>query len=191
MTLPEATMTDLEKLLQPAWGYLQLGMLQEANDEIENLPPAVKTVKEVLILRAYVYQEAGAWELLREVGCFLTRTWPEDYLHWIWLAYGTRGCRTLEEAEQLLLEALRLHDSEPMVHFKLASYAALLGRLDEARQHLARAIALKPDCRVMALDEAGLEPLWDELRKPPPLQPPTHDRKTHLRLPDRCRHRVP
>ena len=72
------------------------------------------------------------------MGGFLTRTWPEDCLHWIWLAYGTRGCRTLEEAEQVLLDSLRVHESEPMVHLKLACYAALLGRLEAAREHLTR-----------------------------------------------------
>ena len=67
-------MTDLEQLLQPAWGYFQLGMYQEANDEIETLPLVVQTDREVLDLRAHIYEALGEWQLLREVGGFLVRT---------------------------------------------------------------------------------------------------------------------
>lgn len=152
--------------LTAADGYLMLGMVQEANDELEELAPAVKHSRGVLAVRARIYIAAGSWELLREVAGFLVNCWPEDAQHWIWLTYGTRRCHSLTEAEQVLLDALRMHATEPMIHFNLACYSAQLGRLDEARQRLERAISLGPDLRLMALDDPDLEPLWAALGKP-------------------------
>ena len=45
--------------------------------------------------------------------------------------------------------------------FNLACYAAQLGNLDEAKEHLARAIDLDRGIRMMVLDEPDLEPLWE------------------------------
>lgn len=156
-------MTELERMLQPSIGYFELGMHQEANDALEELPPAVKTSREVMTLRARIYQKVGSWEFLREVGGYLARTWPDEAQHWIWLAYGTRRCRSLAEARAVLLEALPLHPDGPIIRFNLACYAAQLGNLDEARYRLASAIALDSDIRLMALDDPDLEPLWADL----------------------------
>jgi hypothetical protein len=92
-------MTELEEMLQPAIGDFELGMHQAANDALENLPPAAKASREVMTRRAWIYQKVTPWELLREVGGYLTRTWPDEAQHWIWLAYGTRRCEVDPEIQ--------------------------------------------------------------------------------------------
>ena len=159
-------MTDLEQLLQPAWGYFQLGMYQEANDEIETLPLVVQTASEVLGLRARIYEALGAWQLLLEVGDFLVRTWPEVSQHWLWLAYAIRACRTVGEAELLLLDSLRLHPSNATIHFYLACYMSQLGKLESALEHLTDAIDL--DATVQDMYDPDLDPLWLSLGRIPP-----------------------
>lgn len=156
-------MKNLEQRLQTASGYLELGMFQEANDELEALPPELEDSRQVLELRAEIYQRTDAWELLRGVGGCLVHHWPEEAQHWIWLACGTRLCRSMPEAEQILVNALRLHDAKPMIHYNLACYAAQSGNLDLARERLIRAFDLEPDARIMALDDPDLKPLWGEL----------------------------
>jgi Tfp pilus assembly protein PilF len=151
-------MTDLEHLLQPAMGYLQLGMLEEANDEIEALPQEAKTDKVVLGIQVLIYQGLGAWPLMSGVSGFLAHEWPEESDHWIWFAYATRRCRSIAEAELILKNAVRLHPSVSMIHFNLACYAALLGNLDSARENLAAAISLNPESRSHALTESDLQP---------------------------------
>jgi hypothetical protein len=49
--------------LQAAIGYLQLGMWQEAADEIESLPPERRVATEVLMVRLKIYEVVGAGEL--------------------------------------------------------------------------------------------------------------------------------
>jgi hypothetical protein len=121
---------DLAPLLNPAIGYLQLEMADEAIEEIENLPAACRLLPQVVRLRAEIYCHAGAWEALRQMALELVADLPEDSQNWIWLAYATRRCRSIAEAEQVLLQALRHHAREPMIHFNLACYAAQTGHLE-------------------------------------------------------------
>ena len=113
-------------------------MFQDATDELEGLPPELMTTREVLSVRALIYHQTGEWQLLREVGGYLVHHWPGESQHWIWVAYGTRRCHSIAEAERFLVDALKLHDSEPMIHFNLACYAAQTGDLVAARVRLAR-----------------------------------------------------
>lgn len=157
---------EAQRHLSAAGGYLELGMLQDAADELAKLPPALRDCREAMGVCALIQLKAGAWQRLREVGSHLARNWPEEANHWIWLAFGTRRCRSLAEAELVLLEALKHHDAEPMIHFNLACYAAQLGRLDDATTRLERAIAMDPQFRHMALRDPDLKPLWAALGKP-------------------------
>ena len=50
-----------------------------------------------------------------------------------------------------------------MVHFNLGCYASQLGDLTLAKAHLKRALVIEPKCRLMALDDPDLEPLWGQL----------------------------
>jgi tetratricopeptide (TPR) repeat protein len=157
---------EAQRHLSAAGGYLELGMLGDAADELGKLPPPLRDSREAMGVSALIQLKAGAWERLREVGSHLARNWPEEGNHWIWNAYGTRRCRSLVEAELVLLEALKHHDAEPMIHFNLACYAAQLSRLDDAMARLERAIALDPQCHHLALQDPDLEPLWAVLGKP-------------------------
>jgi hypothetical protein len=57
-------MNEAERHFQAALGYHQLGLFEDANDEIEGLPPERKVSVEVLRLRASIYMELQAWGLL-------------------------------------------------------------------------------------------------------------------------------
>ena len=158
-------LSKIEQLLQPAIGYFQLGMMEEANEEIAALQPEAKSERIVLTLQVDIYGGSSSWQRMREVAGFLTHEWPDDSQHWISLAYATRRCRSIMEAEVILLKAAELHPKEPMIHFNLACYAAQTGELVTARERLAQAEMLDPSIRMMALEDPDLEPLWADLEK--------------------------
>lgn len=160
------TKSEHQRRFDAALGFYQLGMAQEANEELEKIPPELKTSVEVLRLRAEIYCDEAAWELLREVSAFLVNKWPGDSQHWIWLAYATRRCLSIPEAERVLQEALQSHASEPMIHYNLACYAAQTGDLESARVRLTHAISLNPTFRKMALDDPDLEPVLTDHGNP-------------------------
>jgi predicted Zn-dependent protease len=147
--------------LVAASGALDLGLPDLANDELEDIPPQYRLHREVLVMRVMVYQKAETWELMSEVSRFLVETWPDDAQHWIWAAYATRRCRSVEEAEVWLKRAMEAHPGEPIIPYNLACYAAVTGRIDEAKQLLERAIRLDANVRIMALEDPDLELLWE------------------------------
>ena len=153
-------MEDGERNLQAALGYLHLGMPEDAADELDLLPPHRAGDPVVLRIRAHIHSETLHWEALRETSALLTILAPDDSQHWIWLAYGTRRCRSVQEAEGILLDALKLHAREAIIHFNLACYAAVTGRIDLARTRLAEAIRLEPSITAMAVEDPDLAPLW-------------------------------
>lgn len=153
-------MNDPTSRLTAAHGYFELEMFQSAYDELDELPAHLKTSVEVLALRGSILFSLESWELALEVAKFLRETVPEDSQYVIWQAYATRRVSGLKAAQAILEEAKEAHALEPIVFFNLACYAAQLGNLGEAKEHLARAIDLDRGIRLLVLDEPDLEPLW-------------------------------
>ena len=50
-----------------------------------------------------------------------------------------------------------------MTNYNLGCYACLLGAMEEAKKFVGDAIKLDSKYKIMALDDADLEPLWDSL----------------------------
>jgi hypothetical protein len=63
--------------------------------------------------------------------------------------------------EAILLRAQAIHPKVAMIAFSLACYASVTSRMEEAKEHLRRAIDLDKDVRRLALDDEDLRPLWD------------------------------
>lgn len=153
-------MDDGQRILDAALGYLHLGMPEDAGEELDNLPPSRRQDPIVLRIRAHIHCQTHEWDSLREVSTLLTSRDPSDSQHWIWLAYATRRCRSITEAEGILLDALKFHPGEAMIHFNLACYAAQTGRIPLARTRLQEAIRIDPATATMAMDDPDLESLW-------------------------------
>jgi hypothetical protein len=48
-----------------------------------------------------------------------------------------------------------------MIAFRLACYASVTGRMEEAKVRLRHAIQLDKNVRKLAIDDEDLKPLWD------------------------------
>ncbi len=154
---------DDQRRLSAARGYLELGMLQEANAELEEIDAFCRSVPEVLAVRLQIYQSMAKWELMEVVAKRLSQHDPENPQWPISVAYATPRAVSIGAARVILLDALTRHPEEPIVHYNLACYGCQLGELQAARDHLKRAFALDPSCRLTAIEDKDLEPLWDSL----------------------------
>ncbi len=150
--------------LQAAIGFLELGMWQEAADEIESLPPERKAGLDVLEVRIEIYREAKAWQLMETVARELLRQMPEHPAPWLHLAYAVRRAASLSEAKEVLDAALDSFPDDAAIHFNLGCYLCQFGDNERAKAHVKRAIELNIDFRSKALDDPDLEPLWAEWR---------------------------
>mgnify|MGYP000846674460 FL=1 len=153
----------MEKQIQAAVGYLELGMLFEANEEIESLAPKLKTSSPVLCVRLEIYRSAKKWSLMEVVARELWKRHPDDSAYWINLAWATRRSESIEAAQIILLEALEKFPNDAMTNYNLGCYACQLGDMDNAKRFVGDAIKLDSKYKLMALDDDDLEPLWDSL----------------------------
>jgi len=158
-------MTDWKQLVESAEGYLDLGMPDEASGELDGLPAECSSKLEMVWLRTEIYKQKRDWPMMRNFAEELIKLCPEECEPWVWFAWATRRSRSLVEAQAILLDALKHHDSDSTIHFNLACYACLAGDLPLARKRLARACALEPKKLERALKDSDLEPLWAELGK--------------------------
>jgi hypothetical protein len=85
-----------------AVGYVELGMFQEANDQLENIDSFSRAPPEVLAVRIAVYQGLKKWKLMREVAKRLAEFQPNDIQWTISLAYATRRADSIQVAKEIL-----------------------------------------------------------------------------------------
>lgn len=142
-------------------GFLELGMIAEAADELAAVDAADAERPEVLGLRACILQEQKAWPALETLAARLAAAEPDDVSWWITWAYATRRARTLAQAEAILLEAERRHPAEAIIQFNLGCYACQRGELPLAQKRVLRAIQLDEHFREPAANDPDLAPLRD------------------------------
>jgi tetratricopeptide (TPR) repeat protein len=150
----------IQRQLTEAIGYLELGMLQEAWDALEEIDAEQRHLPDVLQVRLEIYRRMEKYEGMATIAEHLTKTLPEDSQNWISLAYAQRRYIDLQTAQKTLLEAQKRFPEEATIPFNLACYACQLGRLDEAKEKLAKAIEMEPAFKAAALEDEDLKAIW-------------------------------
>lgn len=153
----------VERHLSAALGYIKLGMLEDAIEELEGVEPSQRAHPEVLGVWVEVYSAAGKWKEMQRIALHLTTVEPENVQWWIYLAFATRNVESVEAAREILLQAEKLHPTEPTIQFNLGCYACRLGKMDEAKRYVLRSIQRVSGFRQLALRDNDLEPLWNDL----------------------------
>ena len=153
--------TATARRLSHASGYIGLGMLNEASDELEAIEGENRLSAEVMAVRADLYMEAKQWDLLIAVSHQLNRIAPEYMKGWIFRAHALRELGRIAEAKAVLLEAEPMHgEKRGRLHYNMACYHCLLGDLEEAKARLRRACQIDAEFKTKALDEPDLRALW-------------------------------
>lgn len=148
-----------QKRLTAAEGYLELGMLADAEAELGQVALEAQLLPQALLVRLGIYQGLANWPKMQIVARKLAQFDPDNSQIAISLAYATRRVEGIEAARVILIEAVRKHPDEPIIHYNLACYDCQLGKLDSALQFLARAMEIAPECRAMAFSDPDLAPL--------------------------------
>lgn len=156
-------MNRADQMLQAAVGYLELGMLVEANDEIEKLAPDLKTSSPTLGVRMEIYRAAQKWRLMEVMALELWKRHQDEPVYWNDLAWAVRRADSLKAAQKILLNAAERFPGDAMTQFNLGCYACQLGNIDEAKERVRKAIELDAKFKMLALDDPDLEPLWKRI----------------------------
>jgi lipopolysaccharide biosynthesis regulator YciM len=148
---------------QAAAGYVELGMLSEANAELDKIDPFNRAAPEVLAVRIEIYRGLEKWELMQEIAKRLTGFQP-DHIEWtISLAYATRRADSIEAAKELLLSAEPKFPKEAAIKYNLACYSCQTGDVQNAKYYLKKAFEIDLNWRTAALEDEDLKPLWESL----------------------------
>ena len=156
-------MTPLALRLQPFYGYLELGLFDDANEELESLPNELKPHPEVLLARLDMFMILKRWEEGVLLGQSLCGIWPRHPDFWFKTAFCLHELRRTVEARQTLLNAPAPIRDIALYSYNLACYEAQLGDLKRAKELLTVACKKEPIFRHEALDDPDLKPIWDSL----------------------------
>jgi len=147
--------------LRAALGFLELGDPDAAWDELESLPAEERGHPVVLRMRVQVYRAKERWMEMAEVARHLTEIEPDQPAHWTDRAWAERRHLGIHVAQQTLLIARDRFPQEGIIHYNLACYEAVQGRLDDAKGSLTRAIELEPAFKAIALEDDDLKGIWE------------------------------
>src|SRR4030095_8801584 len=151
--------------LRSACGYIEQGMFQEAQAELEEIDPLCRLLPEILAARIPHYRTLEKWDLMAIVARKLTEWSPEEPANFTDWAYAARRGESIRQAHTILARAAVLHPADATIQFNLACYEAQMGNLDRAQAHLKRATQIEAKVRLMALEDPDLEPLWASLAR--------------------------
>jgi hypothetical protein len=142
--------------LDAAEGWLLLGNILEANDELEKIPAWLCAHPDVLRVRRRIYSAARKWDIAPEVANAVAKL--------VGLAYALHRAERTEEAQEVLLPIVDRFPDNYLIRYELACYACRLGELTEARDWLLRAFELPGglDLRQRARHDPDLKPLWQQ-----------------------------
>jgi predicted Zn-dependent protease len=153
--------------LNAAEGWLGLGSMADAQEELAKLSPAAQAHPDALRVRYHLYERSKQWESAVEIAQQLCQALPETPFGWIHLAYALHELRRTREAYSVLQPNARRFPGEYIIHYNLACYCCQMGELEEARAWLKTAIALAgaEPIKQMALSDPDLETLKEEIQR--------------------------
>ncbi len=154
--------------VRAALGWLGLGDTAEAEKELAQVSPAFEGHPEVSEAHWLISARQERWEEALAAAERLLAAAPDRPDGWLHRAYALRRIPNgnIQRAWDALFPAADKFPREPIIPFNLACYACQMGRMDEARAWLKRAMDVggKDAMKTMALADSDLQPLWDEIR---------------------------
>jgi tetratricopeptide (TPR) repeat protein len=148
-----------ERTLLAAQGYCELGMFDDALEELESLPTELMQHSAVVELRTVVLMQARRWKLALTASRSLCRVAPEKSTGFIHAAFCLHELGRTDEARDTLLAGPEALHTEPTYHYNLACYECALGNLDLARLHLEKSIELDKKFKDFAKNDPDLAAL--------------------------------
>lgn len=148
--------------LRAAAGWLELGLPGDALCELHRLPAGERDAPPALRIQLAAEMEQESWNAAADTARRLCLKRPRDVEPFLQAAYCLHETGDTLAARDWLLRGPRELFQEPLFHYNMACYLAVLGDAPRARHHLAEAIALDPALSTAASVDADLDSLWVE-----------------------------
>lgn len=166
MSLPADASDDLptlKRLRQEVEGYLELDLPEMAEEELDALPLRLAGQPLALDGRLAALMHRRAWAEAVETGLTGCAAAPGQASFFIHTAFCLHELGRTEEAHLLLMSGPASLRREPLFHYNMGCYLTVLGRLDEAGQHLAEAFRKDASLKEFAKSDRDLKPMWPQM----------------------------
>jgi predicted Zn-dependent protease len=151
--------------LEAAKGWIILGDLKEANRELDQITLDQQKHPDVLEVRFAIYSKARKWVVCMELAAAMLELAPDRPTAWINSAQTLHEMKQTQDAWNALYAVRERFPKVATIPYNLACYACKLGRLNDSRKWLRKAVALGgAQYKRMALIEADLKPIWEQIK---------------------------
>jgi predicted Zn-dependent protease len=152
----------LEWALSFARGYLELGMVRQAEQELDRLPPAMQDMPAVMSLRSHLLVARRRWRRVVAHARRAVRLFPESPEYYIHAATACDMLGQRAKGRQIWDSAPATVRTNGVAHLHVARFEARLGNVDAAREHLASAFDLDPRLRLVVSKDPHLAEVLGE-----------------------------
>ena len=151
--------------LDAAKGWLGLGDIVSASNELDEITPQLRAHPDVLVVRCEIYTTAKKWDVVVTIAETLVKIAPAKSRGWVQRSFALHEMHRTQEAHDLLLPAVERFPKLWIIPYNLACYCSQLGKLEDAWNWLEKAFDLgdSKHVKLMALDDKDLEPLWTDI----------------------------
>src|ERR1700719_3475700 len=152
-----------EQIVRIAEGYSELGMLDDALAQLDQLETEHEDRLEILRMRVEILLRKQNWKDALQLSqrlCAMNPDQPYGYVH---AAFCLHELGQTSEAKQTLLDGPASLLDEPVYYYNLACYDTVLGNLEQAKVYLRASFSLDKSFRQLAKKDPDLQRIRDEL----------------------------
>ena len=146
-------------VLRAVEGYLELGMVDAAAEELDAVNPHHSPHPEVREVLLSLQMRQEKWAAAVTTGRLLCRECPDEALPFIQTAYCLHELGETGEALRTLRQGPETLQEDAVYHYNAACYLAVLGHMKEAKSSLQTAMALDESLREYADTDPDLAAL--------------------------------
>jgi len=150
----------LDSILAPAQGYFELGLFNDAWEELDKLEPKAKAHPDVLLLRLDILLALSRWEDVVTMGIGCCSTWCDFDGFFLKTARALIHLNDFGHAYNLLKNAPESLHALPEYHHEVARCAAKQGLRSEARNALQECFNRDKSYRLRVLDDPDFEAVF-------------------------------
>jgi tetratricopeptide (TPR) repeat protein len=140
-----------------ACGYAELGMTRESIVELDAIECRFQNRPEVLQLRLHNLMHRKSWIRALGISRKLCQVAPDCGAGFLHAGFCLHELGKTAEAKELLLKGPVALLEEPIYYYNMGCYDALLGNVDEAREHLHTSFKMDGTFRELAKKDPDLK----------------------------------
>lgn len=147
------TAQEFKKNCEAVEGYTALGLLDEANNILEDLPSELKITKDVITLHMAILLKAGEYLKASYLAETLSMSEPDDVDRLLMVArYRYKG-GAFNEALEWLMSVQKKCSEDAYFHYLCAQCHAALADQDAAKDSLKKVSSMSEDLKMRAVDD--------------------------------------